>query len=120
MEASVLPLSLEPSSPQKSCFPGQAGAASDNRVTDSGEIRKDRWTLEPRGPGMKQMSDRLRTTGPRGPGSLEFQEAVTTQVTDEDGSSARGSLAGEPGLLGLVGADVLERHVGGGRDPVSA
>lgn len=45
---------------------------------------------------------------------------MTTLVIEEDESSARGSQAGEPGLPGLVGADVLERHVGGGRDPISA
>ena len=45
---------------------------------------------------------------------------MTTLLANEDESSARGRLAREPGLLGLVGADVLERHVGGGGDPIGA
>lgn len=45
---------------------------------------------------------------------------MTTLLANKDESSARGRLAREPGLLGLVGADVLERHVGGGGDPIGA
>lgn len=43
-----------------------------------------------------------------------------TLVADENESSAQGRLVWEPALLWLVGADVLERHVGRGRNPVGA
>lgn len=42
------------------------------------------------------------------------------QVADEDESSVQGRLAREPGLLALVGPNILERHVGGGCDPIGA
>lgn len=45
---------------------------------------------------------------------------MTALLTDESELSARNRLAGEPGLLGLVGADVLERHVSGDGDPIGA
>ena len=64
--------------------------------------------------------DRLRTPGPGGPGAPKLQEVVTTLLANDDESSAGGRLAREPGLLGLVGADVLQRHVGGGGDPIGA
>lgn len=50
----------------------------------------------------------------------ELQETMMTLVADENEPSAQGRLVWEPALLWLVGADVLERHVGGGRNPVGA
>ena len=64
--------------------------------------------------------DSGRDSGHQVPGTPKLQEVVTTLLANEDESSARGRLAREPGLLGLVGADVLERHVGGGGDPIGA
>lgn len=67
-----------------------------------------------------QMSGQAQDNRSQGSRAPELQETMMTLVADKDESSAQGRLAWEPGLLWLVGADVLERHVGGGRDPVSA
>lgn len=66
------------------------------------------------------MSGQTQDTRSQGPGTPKLQEVVTTLLAHKDESSARGRLAREPGLLGLVGADVLERHVAGGGDPIGA
>lgn len=83
-------------------------------LADSGEVGK--------GPrhGAADVRTLLRKIGPGLPGSPELQEAATALLTDGGEFSARNRPAWAPGLLGLVGADVLERHVGGGRDPIGA
>lgn len=45
---------------------------------------------------------------------------MTASRAAEGGFSVYSRLARQPRLPGLVGADVLERHVGGGCDPIGA